>query len=101
MLIVQVHVQVKSEFVEAFRQATIINAQQSITEPGIARFDVLRQADSPTHFVLIEVYRTADAVTQHRETPHYLTWRDSVADMMAVPRTRVEYENVFPSDESW
>ena len=101
MLIVHVHVHVKPEFVEAFRQATIANARQSVKEPGIARFDLLRQADAPARFILVEVYRTAEAPAQHRETPHYQTWRDTVAEMMAEPRTRVEYANIFPGDEGW
>jgi len=101
MFIVQIQVQVKPEFVEAFRQATIANAQQSVKEPGIARFDLLQQADAPAHFVLAEVYRTAGAPAQHRETAHYQTWRDTVEEMMAEPRARVTYANVFPGDEGW
>lgn len=101
MLIVQVHVQVKPEFVEEFRAATVINASHSVQEPGIARFDVLQQQDNPTHFLLVEVYRTADAPAQHKETAHYQTWRDTVADMMAVPRTSVKYNNVVPPDQGW
>ena len=61
MLIVQVHVRVKPESVDAFRAATLENAPQSVREGGIARFDVLQQADDPTRFVLIEVYRSSDA----------------------------------------
>jgi len=101
MLIVQVHIHVKPESVEAFRQATIANARQSVKEPGIARFDLLQQAEEPARFVLIEVYRTPEAPAQHRETAHYQTWRDTVADMMAEPRTRLQYTNAFPDDESW
>ena len=101
MLIVHVDVHVKPESVEAFRQATIANARQSVKEPGIARFDVLQQADAPTRFILVEVYRTAAAPARHRETAHYQTWRDTVADMMAEPRTRVECANIFPDDEGW
>jgi autoinducer 2-degrading protein len=101
MLIVHVHIQVKPESVEAFRQATIANARQSVKEPGIARFDLLQQADAPARFVLVEVYRTAEAPARHRETTHYQTWRDTVADMMAEPRNRAEYANVFPGDEGW
>jgi quinol monooxygenase YgiN len=100
MPIVHVHVHVKPESVEAFRQATIANARQSVKEPGIARFDVLQQADAPTRFILVEVYRTAEAPAQHKETTHYQTWRDAVADMMAAPRTS-EYANVFPGDQGW
>jgi autoinducer 2-degrading protein len=101
MLIMHIDVHVKLEFVEAFRQATLANARQSVQEPGIARFDVLQQADDPARFILVEVYRTAGAPAQHRETAHYLTWRDTVADMMDQPRNRVQYANVFPGDEGW
>jgi autoinducer 2-degrading protein len=101
MLIVQVHIHVKSDCVEAFRQATIANARASVQEPGIARFDFLQQAGAPEHFLLVEAYRTPEAPAQHRETAHYTTWRDTVADMMAEPRARVEYSNIQPPDEDW
>jgi (4S)-4-hydroxy-5-phosphonooxypentane-2,3-dione isomerase len=95
MLIVHVHVHVKPECVEAFRRVTIENARQSVKEPGIARFDVCQQQDDPTRFVLIEVYRTADATAKHKETAHYQKWRDVVADMMAESRSSVKYNNVW------
>ena len=101
MLVVLVHVHVKPECVEAFHQATVDNAANSIQEPGIARFDVIQQADDPTRFVLVEVYRTPEATPRHKETAHYKTWRDTVADMMAEPRTGVKYANVFPEDAGW
>lgn len=101
MLIVHVHARVKPEFVDAFKQATVENARHSIKEPGIARFDVIQQSDDPTGFVLVEVYRTADAPAQHKQTAHYLKWRDTVADMMAEPRGSVKYANVFPDDGGW
>lgn len=99
MQIVHVHVHVKPEFVEAFRKATIENAANSVEEPGIARFDVIQQADDPTRFVLIEVYRTAAAPGAHKETPHYKRWANTVMEMMAEPRQSVKYANVFP--EEW
>jgi len=101
MFIVHVHVYVKPESVEAFRQATLENARNSVQEPGVARFDVIQQLDDPTRFVLVEVYRTPDDLAKHKETAHYLTWRDSVAEMMAAPRRSVKYANVFPDDEGW
>ena len=101
MLIVHVHVHVKPEHVEAFRQASIENARHSVREPGIARFDVIQQSDDPARFVLVEVYRDADAPARHKETPHYAAWRDAVADMMAEPRSSVKFSNVFPGDEGW
>ena len=101
MFIVHVHVHVRPDRVADFIQATIENASNSIREPGIARFDVIQQNDDPTRFVLTEVYRTNDAPARHRETAHYAKWRDTVADMMAEPRSRAEFRNIFPADGSW
>ena len=101
LLIVHVHVQVKPECVEAFKAATIENSRQSLREPGIARFDVVQQVDDPCRFVLVEAYRTPEAPAQHKETAHYAAWRDTVAPMMAVPRTSVKFANVAPEDEAW
>ena len=101
MLIVHVHVHVKPEFVDAFRQATLENALNSVQEPGVARFDVIQQLDDPTRFVLVEVYRTPADPARHKETAHYQTWSDVVAEMMAEPRSSVKYDNVYPGDEGW
>lgn len=99
MLIVHVHVHVKPECVEAFKQATLLNARESAKEPGIARFDVAQQQDDPARFVLVEAYRDAQAPAAHKETRHYQVWRDAVAPMMAEPRFSVKFENVFPEDQ--
>ena len=101
MLVVHVYVHVKEESVDAFKQATIENAQNSVNEPGIARFDVVQQQDDPTRFILIEVYRDDEAPARHKETAHYQTWRDTVAPMMATPRTNTKSTNVFPDDAGW
>ena len=101
MLVVHVHIHAKPEHVEAFKQATIANARESIKEPGIARFDFVQQQDDPTRFVLVEVYRTPQAPAAHKETKHYLTWRDAVAPMMAEPRSSEKFENLFPDDSAW
>lgn len=102
MLVVHVHVHVKPESVEAFREATLANARASVHEPGILRFDVLEQEGAPDRFVLVEVYRTAEDPARHKETAHYATWRDTVADMMAEPRSSVRLTPAFPvSDAAW
>lgn len=101
MLIVHVHVRVRPEFVDEFRQATIENARNSVQEPGIARFDVVQRQDDPTRFILVEVYRSTDATARHKETAHYRAWKDRVESMLAEPRSRVEYAAVFPGDEGW
>jgi (4S)-4-hydroxy-5-phosphonooxypentane-2,3-dione isomerase len=101
MLVVHVHAHVKKEFVEPFKQATLVNARESVKEPGIARFDVFQQQDDPTRFVLVEAYRTAGAPAAHKETSHYQVWRDAVARMMAEPRSGVRFTNLFPDDRGW
>lgn len=101
MYIVHVFIYVTDGRIEDFRKATIENARNSLNEPGVARFDVLQQQDDPARFVLVEVYRSADAAAAHKETAHYKKWRDTVADMMAEPRSSIKYNNVFPNDEGW
>ena len=101
MLVVHVHVHVKPDQIEAFKAATLANARASGQEPGIARFDVVQQADDPCRFVLIEAYRTPAAPAAHKETAHYAAWRDTVAPMMATPRTSVKFANLFPADDRW
>ena len=101
MLIVHVHVHVKPEHIEAFKLATIENASNSVKEPGIARFDVVQQADDPSRFVLIEAYRDTEATAHHKATAHYHAWAEKVADMLAEPRSRVVYANLFPADRDW
>lgn len=101
MLIVQVSIRVKPEAVEAFIEATLENVRQSVLEPGVARFDFLQFQEDATRFQLTEVYRSADAPARHKETDHYQKWRDTVADMMAEPRSSLKFDNLFPDDDGW
>jgi quinol monooxygenase YgiN len=101
LLVVHVHVHVVADGVEAFRAATAINSRESRKEPGIARFDVGQSTEDPTRFVLVEVYRSAEAPAAHKATAHYATWRDAVAPLMAEPRTSARYVNVAPDDQNW
>ncbi len=101
MFIVHVSIHVKPECVEAFRAATLANVQNSIQEPGIARFDFLQREDDPARFALVEVYRTPDDAAKHKETAHYAAWRDAVAGMMAEPRSSLKYANLAPGEAGW
>jgi quinol monooxygenase YgiN len=101
MLIVLVYVHVLPETIDAFVAATAANAAASREEPGVARFDVIQEQEDPARFVLIEAYRSEEAAVAHKETAHYLTWRDTVAPMMAEPRQGVKYSGVSPADTEW
>jgi len=101
MHIVQVFVQVKPEYRDDFIQETVANATASCQEPGIARFDVLQDKEDPNRFVLVEVYRTKDDPARHKQTAHYKDWKHAVEKMMAGPRTKEEYDSVFPDAKGW
>jgi (4S)-4-hydroxy-5-phosphonooxypentane-2,3-dione isomerase len=99
ILLVQVHV--KPDHLDDFQLATVENASHSVQEPGCARFDVIQQIDDPARFVFVEIYRDDQALAAHRESPHYRAWVERVADMLAEPRTRAVYRNVFPDDAAF
>ena len=101
MHIVLVYIKVKAERIAEFIPLTLENARSSLGEPGIARFDFLQMQDEPQRFMLVEVYRQPEDALRHKETAHYLKWRDAVAEMMAEPRQGIKYTNLSPSDEGW
>lgn len=101
MHILLVYATVKPEHVDAFIAATRENAGNSRKEPGVVRFDFLQQADDPTKFTLIEVYRAPEGLAAHREAPHYKAWAEKVPDMLVEPRSRTVYRNIDPSDQEW
>ena len=101
MFIVLVYAHLKPEFISAFKEAAIENARNSVLEPGIARFDVIQQQDDASRFILVEVYRSAEAQVKHKETAHYLRWRDTVAEMTVEPRTSVKFDPIFPDEKDW
>ena len=101
MHILVVHLKIKAEAIEAFKAISMDNASNSIHEEGVVRFDLLQQGDDPTRFMLFEVYHSPDDHLKHRETAHYLRWRDGVADMMEEPRQALRFANVYPGDDTW
>ncbi len=101
MLIVHVYALVKPEHVDAFREASLENARESLKEPGVARFDLVQEVDDPTSFALLEVYRTEEDPAKHKETAHYAKWRDTVESMLVRPRARTRYRNLAPADPGW
>ena len=98
MFIVHVFIHVNPENLEAFRLATLANVKNSLQEPGISRFDFLEEIEDPHRFMLVEVYYTPEDALKHKETGHYKTWRDTVAPMMATPRTSIKLSNIHPGD---
>ena len=96
MIVTIVHVNVKPEHIEAFIRATSENHVQSVKEPGNLRFDVLQKGDNPAEFALYEAYENESAAAAHKETTHYLKWKDTVATWMANPRQGIRYNGLLP-----
>lgn len=102
MIVAAVDVRVKPERVRDFIEAVTRNHEGSVREEGCLRFDVLRSRADPTRFLLYEVYDSEAAAAAHKNTPHYLAWRDAVAEMMASPREGTAYDVVAPKGrEAW
>lgn len=97
MTVTLVHVHVKREFIDDFIEATRHNHENSILEPGNFRFDILQDAGDPGKFVLYEVYDTEQSVVAHKETAHYLEWRDTVSPWMQKPREGIKHKLLFPA----
>ncbi len=96
MFVTCVHVWVEEEHIEDFVEATVANHERSVEEPGNMRFDVLRSREEPGRFLLYEAYGSEEAAKAHKETAHYLRWRETVADWMARPREGVRYDSIRP-----
>jgi autoinducer 2-degrading protein len=100
MIVTLVHIWVKDQFVDDFIRATIDNHEDTIKEPGNIRFDFLSDANDKTKFVLFEVFESEEAIAAHKNTSHYLRWRDTVADWMAQTRQGIRHQVICPTDVS-
>ena len=100
MIVTFVHVWVKEGFREAFIEASSINHRTSVQEPGNLRFDLLQDARNPNKFVLYEAYESEELAVAHKSTRHYLTWKETVADMMAKPREGKKHIILAPLEKS-
>ena len=96
MIVTIVHIKVLPDYIDLFIQASTENHLESVKEPGNLRFDLLRHHDNPSRFILYEAYENESAAAAHKETAHYLKWRETVAPWMAVPREGVRYTGLQP-----
>jgi (4S)-4-hydroxy-5-phosphonooxypentane-2,3-dione isomerase len=101
MVILNVYIQVKPDMIEEFKKVTKENAEKSLQEPGVIRFDFLQQEDDPACFLLNEVYKNEDAVMAHKDTLHYAKWRSIAEAMMEGDRKRIRYRNIYPDNSGW
>jgi (4S)-4-hydroxy-5-phosphonooxypentane-2,3-dione isomerase len=98
MIVVNVYIRARKEMTDVVKEANIKNAKNSIKEPGIIRFDVMQQEDDPSRFLLVEIYKNEKAISAHKETAHYAEWVKVAEPMLAEPRLKTIYRNLFPDD---
>ena len=96
MFVTLVHVHVNPDRVDDFIDLIRTNHEASVRETGNFRFDVLQSVDDPTRFVLHEWYVDEASAMAHRETAHYLAFRQAVEPLQAEPRHGVRYRGLFP-----
>ena len=96
MIVTIVHIKVVPDYIDSFIQASTENHLESVKETGNIRFDLLRSDDNPSRFVLYEAYESESAAAAHKETAHYLKWRETVAPWMAIPREGIRYSGLQP-----
>lgn len=101
MIILNVHIKVKPDRLDEFKKVTMENAENSLKEPGVLRFDFLQRQDDPISFMLNEVYKNEEAVLAHKDTVHYAKWRSVAEAMMEGDRERIIYKNIYPDDSAW
>ncbi len=98
MFVVCVTIFVKPENIPAFITATLDNATNTRKEPANIRFDFLQAEDDPGRFFLYETYRAKEDFATHQQTPHYLRWKNTVADFMREPRIGIKHHPIFFGD---
>lgn len=98
MIVRAVTIHVKPAFLDAFEEACHANHRASIQEPGVVRFDVLRDEQNPGTYMLYEMYRSSEAALLHKETDHYHAWKSTVEPMMALPREGLDLTVLWPAD---
>jgi autoinducer 2-degrading protein len=98
MIVTCVYIHVKADEISRFIAATTQNHRESVKEPGNLRFDLVQKSDDPCRFMLYEAYESENDAADHKTTPHYLIWRETVKDFMSEPREGVKYNILEPND---
>lgn len=100
MLIFQFHHYIKPELVEAYKEAILEDARETVKEEGVIAFQVFQDKKDPTHFSLLEIYRNAGAREFHLQQPYFLKFKDAYIgqEMSARQGSGDEFDLLFPKE---
>jgi len=91
-----VFIRIKSGSEDEFLRGARANRAGSIQEPGNLRFDMYRSTHDPHDFLFSEKYNSVEAVTSHRQTPHFLTFFKVLESVQEFPRRREPGNEIPP-----
>ncbi len=77
---------VKPEYVDDYVKTMSEMTALAMAEPGCLRYDLLRDNDDPTVFILYECFVDEEAARAHQTAPAHDRWREMAADWYAERR---------------
>jgi len=94
-LVLVVTVKAHPDVVERLKPAMLENAASSVQEEGCLQFDVIVSQDDEHTFIFYEVYKNEEALASHRQTPHFLAYRDLMQELGdSVERTAQPFDKL-------
>lgn len=95
MYIVLMWLDLNAQDVEAFLVATLEMGHAALKEKGTRRFEVLRDENVPTRFVVYKATKTRADHETHLTTAHASRWLAQVTPMLAAPMRVNSYNQLF------
>lgn len=85
-----------------FMAAMLEDAEATMAkEEYVYAFEIVEDEQDADRLHLVEVYRDQASHQKHKESPHFLKWRDTTADWFAEPMSVKRGHTLFPPDASW
>lgn len=76
-------IKVDSAKLEQYTQALKAQMKAAIAyEPGVLFYHAVADIKDPSHITILEVYANVEAYKAHILTPHFLTYKETVKDMV-------------------
>ena len=104
MYVIIAPIQIKDGHKDEFIEALLEDARGSVNdEPGCLRFDVIQDSADANRVWLYEVYVDEAAFQAHTQAPHFVKWRDTVADWRDQGPTGAGRgsHNIWPPNSEW
>ena len=72
------HLTIQADHIDEFRERVSRHARLTRAEPGCLVFDVYQGTEAPGVFFLFEIYRDQHSLQAHRDSAHFLAFRQDV-----------------------